>query len=59
MLNTAETTFEGHIRTGAVRLLKQYVAANPDRRADLGDESGWWFRGLLDYPQFQELVRAK
>ncbi len=46
-------------REAAVRLLKQYVAANPDRRADLGDESGWWFRGLQDYPQFQELVRAK
>jgi eukaryotic-like serine/threonine-protein kinase len=46
-------------REEAVRLLKQYVAANPDRRADLADESGWWFRGLLDYPQFQELVRAK
>ena len=46
-------------REEAVRLLKQYVAANPDRRADLGDESGWWFRGLQDYPQFQELVRAK
>jgi serine/threonine-protein kinase len=46
-------------REEAVRLLKQYVSANPDRRADLADESGWWFRGLLDYPPFQELVRAK
>jgi len=46
-------------REEAVRLLKQYVSANPDRRADLGDESGWWFRGLLDYPQFKELVQAK
>jgi serine/threonine-protein kinase len=45
-------------RAEAVRSLKEYVAANPDRRADLADESGWWFRGLLDYPEFQELVRS-
>ncbi|MBA3554919.1 MAG: hypothetical protein H0W29_09215, partial [Gemmatimonadales bacterium] len=46
-------------REEAVQSLKVYVSANPDRRVDLADDSGWWFRGLQDFPQFQELVRAE
>ena len=40
----------------AIQLLKQYVAANPERRADLSTDSGWWFRDLRGDPRFQELA---
>jgi serine/threonine-protein kinase len=46
-------------RDQAVSALKTYLAANPERRSDLADESGWWFRGLQDYPPFRELVQRQ
>ncbi len=46
-------------RADAVRLLKQYVAANPQRAPSLRDEPGWWFRDLESDPQFRQLVGAR
>jgi TolB-like protein/tRNA A-37 threonylcarbamoyl transferase component Bud32 len=43
----------------ALRALKVYLAANPERRASLADDSGWWFRSLQDDPGFKKLVGAK
>jgi hypothetical protein len=40
----------------AIRLLKQYVAANPERRADLATDDTWWFRDLRNDPRYQELA---
>ena len=42
----------------ALRALKVYLAANPARRANLADDSGWWFRSLQDDPEFRKLVGA-
>jgi serine/threonine-protein kinase len=42
----------------ALRALKVYLAANPARRANLADDSGWWFRSLQDDPRFRKLVGA-
>jgi serine/threonine-protein kinase len=43
----------------AIKSLKVYLVANPDRRSWVADESAWWFRGLQDEPKFKELVREK
>jgi hypothetical protein len=40
----------------AVQLLRDYVAANPQRAAALRDDPGWWFRSLADRPDFRQLV---
>ena len=40
----------------ALRLLKVYVAANPQRRGSLRTDPGWWFRDLRDDPGFRRLV---
>ncbi len=40
----------------ALEALKSYLAANPERRAGLADEPGWWFRGIQDDPRFKALV---
>lgn len=40
----------------AVRLLKAYIAANPQRAKGLRDEPGWWFRTLERNPQYRQLV---
>jgi serine/threonine-protein kinase len=46
-------------KPGAIKALKLYLTANPDRRATLSDDPGWWFRGMQDYPAFQDLVRTR
>jgi hypothetical protein len=46
-------------RDAALKALKVYLAANPERRATLADDAGWWFRSLENDPGFQELVGAK
>ena len=46
-------------RDEALKALKAYLAANPDRRAGMADDPGWWFRGLQDDPRFQQMVRGK
>ena len=43
----------------ALRSLKVYLAANPERRANLADDAGWWFRSLQEDPRFKELVGIK
>jgi serine/threonine-protein kinase len=46
-------------RDEALKALKVYLAANPDRRAGMAEDPGWWFRGLQDDPRFQQMVRGK
>jgi eukaryotic-like serine/threonine-protein kinase len=46
-------------KPGAIKALKVYLAANPDRRANLSDDPGWWFRPLQDDSAFQDLVRTR
>ena len=41
----------------ALTSLKVYLAANPERRAGMAEDPGWWFRGLQDDPAFQQIVR--
>ena len=52
-----QTLLDAH--DDAIKSLKVYLAANPDRRSWVADESAWWFRGLQDDPKFKELVREK
>lgn len=40
----------------AVRMLKQYLAANPQRAKGLRDEPGWWFRGLETDAAYRQLI---
>ncbi len=42
----------------AIRLLKAYLAVNPQRIASLKDDPGWWFRDLRDEPAFRQVVGA-
>jgi TolB-like protein len=42
----------------AIRLLKAYLAVNPQRIGSLRDDPGWWFRDLRDEPGFRQLVGA-
>lgn len=44
-------------RDTALSTLKVYLAANPQRRAGLAEDPGWWYRDLQDDPGFQQLVR--
>jgi eukaryotic-like serine/threonine-protein kinase len=46
-------------KPGAVKALKVYLAANPDRRANLSEDPGWWFRPLQEDSAFQDLVRTR
>jgi serine/threonine-protein kinase len=43
----------------AVQALKEYLVANPEKRASLAEEPTWWFRPLDDNALFRELVGAK
>jgi len=43
----------------ALRSLKVYLAANPERRATFAEDPGWWFRSLQEDPRFKELVGVK
>jgi eukaryotic-like serine/threonine-protein kinase len=40
----------------AIGLLKQYLAANPQRAASLRSDPGWWFRDLERDPRFVQAV---
>jgi hypothetical protein len=44
--------------TLAVDALKEYLVANPEKRASLADDPTWWFRPLQSSPQFRNLVGA-
>ncbi len=43
----------------AVRSLTAYLAVNPNQRAGLASDPGWFFRSLQDDPGFQQLVKGK
>ncbi len=43
----------------ALKSLKTYLAANPERRAILAEDAGWWFRSLQEDPRFKKLVGVK
>jgi serine/threonine-protein kinase len=40
----------------AVSLLGIYLNANPRARGGLGEDPGWWFRGISQDPRFRQLV---
>ena len=42
----------------AIRLLKEYFAANPQKASTFRDDAGWWFRDIEKTPQFRLLVGA-
>jgi serine/threonine-protein kinase len=46
-------------RKEALEALKSYLAANPERRAELAEESNWWFRQIEDDPGYKALVGVK
>jgi serine/threonine-protein kinase len=46
-------------KVAALKSLKTYLAANPERRANLAEDAGWWFRSLQEDPRFKELVGTK
>ena len=46
-------------KSEALRSLKTYLAANPERRETLAEDAGWWFRSLQEDPRFKELVGVK
>ncbi|MGH7718035.1 MAG: hypothetical protein ACREON_04225, partial [Gemmatimonadaceae bacterium] len=55
-------SIEAFVRTllgdkeGAIELLKQYLAANPEHRDGLARQQNWWWQDLRDDPDFQRLV---
>jgi len=46
-------------RGEAIKSLKVYLAANPDQRKTMTDDTGWWFRSLQDDPTYRELVKER
>ncbi len=40
----------------AVRLLKEYLAASPDRAQGMRNDPGWWFKDLDRNPRFRQLL---
>jgi serine/threonine-protein kinase len=46
-------------RGEAVKLLKIYLAANPDQRAGMADDSGWWWRSLQGDSAYRQLVKQQ
>jgi eukaryotic-like serine/threonine-protein kinase len=47
-------------RDDAIRLLKEYLAANPQRAVSLRSDPGWFFRDLdRDDPRFRQIVGGK
>jgi hypothetical protein len=46
-------------RGEAIRLLKVYLAANPDQRKGMADDTGWWWRSLQDDPAYQQVVKEQ
>jgi serine/threonine-protein kinase len=43
-------------RDCALRLLREYLAANPARAAALREDPGWWFMPLQNDRRFQQLI---
>ena len=44
---------------GAIRLLKEYLAVNPQRAISIREDPGWWFEDLKNNAQFKQLVGAQ
>ena len=42
----------------AIRLLKEYLAANPQRVESLRADPGWWFKPLESNPRFRQALGA-
>jgi serine/threonine-protein kinase len=42
----------------AIKLLKQYLIANPDHRAGMAETKSWWWRDLKTDPAYREMVGA-
>ena len=40
----------------AIRLLKEYLAANPQRVESLRNDPGWWFKSLEANPKFRQAL---
>jgi len=40
----------------AIRLLKEYLAANPQRLQSMRNDPGWWFKDLEREPRFRQLL---
>ncbi len=40
----------------AIRLLKEYLAANPQRLQSMRNDPGWWFKDLDREPRFRQLL---
>jgi serine/threonine-protein kinase len=59
MLDDAYVRLLAGDKDEALNSLKVYLAANPDRRAGLAEDPGWWFRSLQDDPRFQQLILGK
>jgi tetratricopeptide (TPR) repeat protein len=45
-------------RDEAIRQLKQWLAAQPERRSELANDYQWWFRDLRGDPRYRELAGA-
>ena len=45
-------------KADAIRLLKAYFAANPQRLATFAQDAGWQLKSLSDSPEFKQLVGA-
>jgi hypothetical protein len=43
-------------RDEAFRLLREYIAANPNKARILRDEPGWWFRAIADTPEYRQIM---
>jgi len=46
-------------RDESLRLLAQYLAANPQDRMTIANDQSWWWRGVRDDPRFKQLVGLK
>ena len=40
----------------ALKLLKQYLVANPEHRAGMAETQSWWWRDLKNDPRYKEMV---
>ncbi|MBI3793043.1 MAG: hypothetical protein HY275_19495, partial [Gemmatimonadetes bacterium] len=43
-------------KADAIRLLKTYFVANPQRVRAYADDPGWWFKDLSETPEYKQLV---
>ncbi|HKE92291.1 MAG TPA: serine/threonine-protein kinase [Gemmatimonadales bacterium] len=46
-------------RDESLRLLTEYLAANPQDRITIANDQSWWWRGVHEDPRFKQLVGLK